>query len=224
MYQINKKEGEVPYGLKYNPTAEPICDDDTDFMGGGGYSMPEEFSQCNRNNLLNEMNKVKNLKCIVEIGVARAQGMTSDTNTTVVFGDTSTNVLLTNKSKDCIYIGIDLDDKSSINSRDNNVYTIMGDSANCQSVYDKMNELGVEKIDLLLIDGWHSVNQCLKEWRYTEKLSDNGIVIMHDTNFHPGPYLLFEAVDEKVYDKKKLCPCGDTQSEGDWGLSVLRKK
>ena len=77
--------------------------------------------------------------------------------------------------------------------------------------------MGVGVIDLLFIDGWHSVNQCANDWHYTDMLSDNGVVILHDTNSHPGCVALFDAVDENQYAKERHC------LEADYGIAVFRK-
>jgi len=61
------------------------------------------------------------------------------------------------------------------------------DSADRDRAYALMDGLDLDTIDFLFIDGWHSVNQRLADWRYVERLSPGGVVVMHDTNVHPGP-------------------------------------
>lgn len=116
---------------------------------------------------------------------------------------TSTIVLLENKRPQDIYIGIDIEDKSYFQDPTRNVYTIQSDSADHAFVRSKFDMLGITKIDYLFIDGWHSVNQVIEEWKYTDLLSTNGIVAMHDTNSHLGPYLLMEAIDTDMYEVRK---------------------
>ena len=216
MYPIYKKEGSVN-GLSFIPTLEPKLSDDVDgFINGVGY-VEQEFSACNRKVLAEALAELKSPKCIVEIGVARAKGYSEGGQSE--WENTSTYMILKNKPKDCIYIGLDLEDKSKLNDKENNVYTIMGDCSNHSAAYELMEKLGVNQIDLLLIDGWHSVNQCVRDWGYTEKLSSDGVVIMHDVHDHPGPQALFEAIDTNLYDKNKYCIV-----PGDWGIAVAKRK
>ena len=99
------------------------------------------------------------------------------------------------------------------------VFVLKMDSANRAKVFELMDQKGLETIDLLFIDGWHSVNQCLADWRYTERLSPKGIVVMHDTNEHPGPFVVFEAIDETIFDKRKYCTEG-----ADWGIATFIRR
>lgn len=80
-----------------------------------------------------------------------------------------------------------------------------------------MKYINVQNIDFLFIDGLHSINQVVSDWKYTEKLSDIGIVGMHDTNAHPGPYCVYDAIDETIFRKKKYCP------NNDWGIAFAEK-
>ena len=59
----------------------------------------------------------------------------------------------------------------------------------------------------------------MADWKYAERLSPHGTVAMHDTNVHPGPVTVFDAIDEQLFDKKKHCTEGS-----DWGISVIRKR
>lgn len=154
---------------------------------------------------------------IVEIGVNR-QTDEIDPNWGVS-RLTSTIVLLENKRPQDIYIGIDIDDKSYLQNVSRNVHTIQSDSADHAFIRSKFKMLGVNKIDYLFIDGWHSVNQIVEEWKYTDILSPNGIVAMHDTNSHPGPYLLMESIDPNMYDVKKYL-----SDIVDYGMGIAVRK
>jgi hypothetical protein len=114
---------------------------------------------------------------------------------------------------------VDIEDKSHLTDAHARIYTLKMDSAERNRVFALMDELQLEHIDFLFIDGWHSVNQCLNDWQYVERLSPEGIVVMHDTNVHPGPVAVFEAIDEAIFQKVKHCTEGP-----DWGISVIRRR
>jgi len=146
---------------------------------------------------------------IVEIGVNRN-----------AYENTSTSVFLNNKRDQDIYLGIDIDDKTFLDNPEKNIHTIQCPSQNINMIYDKMVDCGIDQIDVLMIDGWHSINQCYLEWElYTQFLASGGMVVMHDTNFHPGPYYLVDSIDTNKYDVYKHL--WDIQ---DWGISVAIKK
>lgn len=198
------------WGLKWIPSIPERDDKDAFPETHIGKNIQIEFSPSNQEYLKEKFLSIKNrCKCIVEIGVHRN-----------VYNNTSTSILLDNKHKETVYIGIDVEDKSFLNDKDNNIYTIKTDSRNRNEVYNLMKEVGVEEIDFLFIDGWHSINMVVNDWQYTEKLSNFGIVGFHDTNFHPGPYHVFEAVDENLFHKEKFLDGLTT----DWGISFVTKK
>ena len=86
-------------------------------------------------------------KTIVEIGVHRS------------LGGTSTMVILNNKVDNCIYLGIDIESKTELNNGDKLIYTIKSPSQNYDITYKYMEEIGINIIDLLHIDGRHDVIQ-----------------------------------------------------------------
>lgn len=146
---------------------------------------------------------------IMEIGVSRN-----------AYENTSVSVFLGKKRPQDVYIGIDIDDKSFLDNPEKNIYTIRSRSENIDVILMRMEQLGIDEIDILMIDGWHSINQCYLEWEfYTQFLASNGMVVMHDTNFHPGPYFLVDSIDTNLYDVYKHL--WDIQ---DWGISVAIKK
>lgn len=166
-----------------------------------------EFTDCNRENLVLEFLKVKDqCKVIVEIGVHRN-------------GDqSSTWCFLNNKNPDTVYVGIDLDDKKFLENKGQNIHTIQGDSGHVEQHLETLKNLGIEQIDFLFIDGWHSINQVLKDWEYTKILSPHGIVGFHDTSAHPGPYLFIKALDTAKWDVTENC-CPE-----DHGIGFARQK
>ena len=66
---------------------------------------------------------------------------------------------------------------------------------------DKIRAQGVETIDFLFIDGWHSIAQCRTEFDgYTKYLADDGIVGFHDTSWHFGPAWLIQNINPELWD------------------------
>lgn len=167
---------------------------------------PVEFSECNRSNLKEQFEKVKaNAKAILEIGVCRNGG------------DSSTYVFLNNKNPNTFFIGIDLEDKCFLNDKDKNIYTIKTDSSNYKEIIDECNKLGVTEFDFIFIDGWHSINQCIRDWKFVANLAKNGIVGLHDTSNHPGPLALIHNVKQEKWNLEICCL-------DDNGISFLSKK
>ena len=176
-----------------------------------GRTYGQEFSLDNQEILkthLLELLEKKEKIVIVEIGVHRN------------LENSSTEIFLQNKRDVDIYIGIDIDDKTFLNNPEKNIFTIKNYSQNIESIFQEFKTIGIEQIDLFMIDGYHSINQVYLEWeKYTPLLSFCGIVVMHDTNSHPGPYFLTKSIDTNIYDVKKYL-----SDVVDWGISVAIKK
>jgi len=165
-----------------------------------------EFSYCNQYSLLTEFSKIKDrCKVIVEIGVARMS--------TNRMEDTSTTIFLNNKKEDTIYLGIDIEDKRFLENIGPNIHTIKSKSENYEDVLKKFKELGIEKIDFLFIDGWHSINQVIDESFYFNFLSKGSVVGFHDTNYHPGPRKIVRNLNPEFFETKLYC-----ESSDDWGI------
>ena len=194
-------------GLKYFPDLEPQVSNDQDFPPAGWIS-PVEVTDGNLavvREVVAEMKARNGLHAILEIGVNRN-------------GERSmSRILMDERPTECHYLGVDIDDKSYLDDPERLTYTIQCSSSEQYLVRDKLRAMGVGILDLLFIDGWHSVNQCVNDWRYTDLLSEDGVVILHDTNSHPGCVALFDAVDEKQYDKQRFCLVAD------YGIAVFRK-
>ena len=175
--------------------------DDIDDPRKFGYKLThkihKEFSDDNAKILSEVIDRFKP-QTYVEIGVHR-NGQ-----------DSSTCIIHSKMRPGDIYLGVDLEDKSFLHSE--NIYTIKTNSSNYQAVTDYMNEIGMKSIDLLFIDGWHSINQVLDDWEYSRLLSKNGVVCFHDTTFHFGPKMFLENLSEK-YIVEKYC-------EHDYGIGV----
>lgn len=211
MIPFHKKETSI-WGLSYRPTTEPeISDDDDHASDIKKRAQGKEFSQCNRDVLLAQMHD--GLKCILEIGVNKYP-----------MGVSSTGVILDNKPKGCVYLGIDILDKSHLDNAEDNIFTLQTNSSDHKKVIDRLKELGHRRIDLLMIDGWHSINAVVNDWQYTQWLSDAAVVVAHDTNAHTGPTLLFDAVDESLFDKKRHCTAKNKGVFADWGIAVYKPR
>lgn len=156
-----------------------------------------EVSQCNRDAITERFLRVRDhCRAVLEIGIYR----NGDESTTTCF--------LNNKNQDTIYLGIDVDDRSSINDPSKNVYTLREDSSNITSVMNYARSLGIEQFDFIFIDGDHSLSQVLKDWEYTAYLSKNGIVGMHDTSYHPGPTRFMSHLNRDRWQVEvNVCPC-----------------
>lgn len=181
-------------------------------FAGPGRINGQEFSIDNQEILkkyLTEMKEKKEKLSIVEIGVNRNGYVVS-----------STSIFLDNKRDTDIYLGIDIEDKSILNNPDKNIFTIKSPSQNTESIFNYLKQIDINEIDILMIDGYHSINQVYFEWEnYTPLLSSNGIVIIHDTNSHPGPYFLVKSINTEQYDVYKYL-----SDVVDWGISVAIKK
>lgn len=140
---------------------------------------------------------------VVEIGVSR-NGIKS-----------FTQALLTQKPNDVKYLGVDMEDKTYLDDIQKNIFTIKENSFNRDSVKKYMKEIGLDKISILFIDGWHSINAVINDWQYTELLSENGIVIFHDTNYHPGPAVVTRFIDTEKYKVEY-----HFENQDDYGIAI----
>lgn len=166
-----------------------------------------EFSKCNQEELKRVLLKVKP-RAILEIGVSRL--------TTNKYENTSTAIFLNHKEKDCVYIGVDIEDKSYLTG--DNVFTLKEDSANIELILQFARSKGVDLFDIIFLDGWHSINQVMKEWEYRHFLNKGGVIGLHDTNYHPGPKFLLDTIkDSREWKVEKCCLL-------DWGITFLYKQ
>jgi len=212
------------WGLKFKPSINSGFDaldwSDKGIVKGVSVALGEKFGQItiefsakNKKALLDVLTDLKmqgRLNSILEIGVFRS------------LEESSTRVILNNKLPETKYLGIDLVENNLSNIRDHskNTFGLCCDSSNYDIIlgYAKTT-CGIEQFDLVLIDGYHSINQVMDDWRFAKNLAPKGVVLMHDSNFHPGPYCIYEAIDETLFDKEKTCV-----DPIDWGLAkaVLR--
>jgi len=194
------------YGLKWRPSIAPHYPDGLDWLGLPGPYPSGHFSDLDHRALEYAYNKLSAPpKLIVEIGVD-------------VYPPSSTSTLLKLKPNECTYIGIDISDKSHLNNVENNVFTIQTDSIEYEKLYQLMDSLHLTEIDLFFVDGEHSVNEVLWEWKYWEKMSPNGVMAFHDINFHPGPITVLDAIDRDIFSVEYF-----GRGELDWGVGVVQR-
>lgn len=182
------------YGLKFCPTLEPHCSNDQDTPNWGWPIDAHEVSDCNLA-VVDDVMRNLGINCmnIMEIGVHRNNDRSI------------TNILMDSKLPDCRYLGIDIDDKRHLDNPTLNIHTLRTTSHDKVAVRQKLRQLGMNSIDILMIDGWHSVHTCVNDWGYVDLLSPHGVILLHDTNAHPGPIALFHAIDDSIFNKQLCC-------------------
>lgn len=193
------------WGLSCFPDLEPEISNDQDHPLE--WINTEEVTDCNlrvvRDVVLGMGDRCQ---AIMEIGVNR-NGLRS-----------MSRVLMDERPRGSFYLGVDLDDKSYLDDHDRNTWTLRCNSHDQDAIRGFLRGRGVAQLDLLFIDGWHSVNTCVNDWRYADMLRPGGVVMLHDTNSHPGCVALFEAVDHGLFSKERHC-LGD-----DFGIAVFRRR
>jgi hypothetical protein len=203
-YEIEIKESVSNIdGLSFIPQIEGLNnDEDWSF-----FTKPcsKEVSD-NDFNLVKSVTKKYMTHGVMEIGISR-NGYGS-----------FTQAMLENKPDNIKYVGVDVDDKSYLNNESKNIFTIRENSFNQKQVREFISNLGIDKISILFIDGWHSVNACINDWMYSDLLSENGIIIFHDTNYHPGPRVIIEYIDKFKYKIER-----NFVDDDDYGLTIVYK-
>lgn len=202
------------YGLKYYPSLANPDDDFRDApFNSGHFKVRIEYSDRDHKVLENTtMTLGNNCNLILEIGVARFKKNNNP----------STHTLLKNKQPECVYVGVDIADKRYLLSEGfENIHILQTSSSNINEIMGYIKSIsGSERIDLLHIDGYHSVNQVIDDWRFSKYVPKTGAIIMHDTNVHPGPVELIKALDVDLFDITKYFE----DRTDDWGITVIRKK
>lgn len=197
------------HGFSLNDAGQGILDDE-DWSIITKRCDPEDgiFSALNRAELKKHIHPW--MKLIVEIGVS-FHG----------YEKSSTKVLIDNKADDCLYVGIDTGDREFVRENGKNIEIIRNTSLAVEDNLKTIFSHGNEYIDLLLIDGWHSVTNVRGEWDYAQYVRPNGgVIAIHDTNYHPGPCALMKSIDPYCF-KEILNPC---EVENDYGFSILIRK
>ena len=201
-FQVKEGEPKV-WGLTYTPI---FSDMDGEVIAPNGVQI--EMSDRNLTLIKETVKGMNNPSRILEIGVHRNEDRSS------------TTVLLRHKNPETYYFGVDVEDKSYLDDRGKRISTIRRSSSDYMDVLNWMYEISFGySLDILLIDGWHSINQCLRDWRYAHLVKPMGYVILHDTNYHLGPASLFDAIDSNLFEKSKYF-----DGENDWGMAVAVAK
>ena len=135
----------------------------------------------------------------------------------IPFTDSSTSIFLRNKKDTTKYLGIDIEDKTHLETYKPNVYTLKAQSEDYEIVVNKLNEVGIEQIDFLFIDGWHSINQVIDELWYLQFMKPGGVIGFHDVNYHPGPKAVLEALNPDIFEIINY-------NTPDWGIGFAKIK
>lgn len=191
------------------PISEKINDDDCnehgakremDVVRDQPYILDREMSDCNLAAIREKFALVRNnCPAILEIGISRNKE------------HSACHIFFKDKLPETKYVGIDIDDREYLVNSEENIHVIRASSSDVESNMAKFRELGIESFGFIFIDGWHSINQVLTDWEYTRMLAPGGIVAMHDTSEHPGPYLFIKALNkQKWIVQENACPtdCG----------------
>lgn len=200
-----RKLPSLQLGLKWFPNLEPHVSNDRDLPPFGFPPNATEVSDCNQRVLINAMQSMgSDCKHILEIGVNRN-------------GDRSfTRVIADHREPNSTYVGVDKEPREGVHDPNIRSYFLQCDSHDQAQVRSYLKEVGMDSLDLIMIDGWHSVNTTVNDWEYVDMLRVGGIVVLHDTNTHPGPVALFDAVDERKFEKHRYCT-----AENDMGISTF---
>ena len=160
-----------------------------------------QFSVCNKKVLTNLIRSKPYASLFVEIGTA-SNYITSSTET-----------IINNKTENCLFYTIDIAERvlPPILRLNKNIFIVQSDSTG-----DKVKELlQGKRIDILFIDGDHSIDRVFAEYEfYLPYMKDDGIIVLHDTTMHPGPLLLMEAIDTNVFKTEIFC-------SDDYGIGVI---
>ena len=154
----------------------------------------------------NYFNTVKeNAKLIVEIGVVP--------NLTV---PNSSSYFLYEKPNDCVYLGIDICDRSYVEQIAPNAHFLQVDSKDTGRIVEEINKYGGQ-IDFLFIDGLHTIEQVKYELALIPSVRKGGIIGFHDTMIHIGPNVWMKAFDPAKFTIHNYSQFND------WGLGILEK-
>lgn len=185
-------------------------------------------------NILQNIAKNNSEKSLVmEIGVDEM----SDKHGPDWNGVALTNIMLHAREENIHYIGIDVRDCNHVTKKAKGVDFLQADTREQilieNTVTNLAKNLQIENykkpVSLLLIDGNHSLNLTLNDFEYSRLVHNEGFMFLHDTNVHPGPSVLFDAIDKDVYLKRKFfqdmanCGCALIAKKGTQAAQYIKK-
>lgn len=207
---VKRREATPPFGLAFVPTLEPEFPDTQDYFPGHLELRPKgrDNSDAVLEMVAASAATVRPGAGILELGVALYPEAHSFTPR-----------LIRNKPSESVYLGVDVADRGHVTRYGPNAHFLRSDTKEQSTVRGRLRTLGVEPLGLLLIDGDHSVNGALNDWLYVDLVEPGGVVLIHDTNSHPGPVALVAAVDGDVFDIEE-----PLKGLRDYGVAILRRK
>jgi len=190
---IYEKTYPAPYGLSFCPLPTNI-DSNLDFIDMNSCSASPYKGMISTNALIEYEKVIEIMKLfestpinIMEIGISAVEE------------NSFTSAIINNKHPDSIYVGVDIDNKSKLDNKDKKIFTIQSKSEDQLFIRQKLKEIGINELSILFIDGWHSVNSAINDWKYVDILVKGGKVIFHDVNCHPGPKIILDAIDKYMF-------------------------
>ena len=172
------------------------------------FSPPLNYFSYRNREVLYESMKILQLhhdvdKTILELGIGNRRK----------FLNTSTFLLTCFKHPNVKYIGVDFRGRGWLHDVNENVYVYRSKTEYFLPTFN-------EEIDLLLIDGGHSVDNILIDWQFSSFVKNDGIILLHDIKVHPGPNVLIDAIDTEIYKVDRYF----LDDEDDFGIAVVYKK
>lgn len=199
-----KKPSDIE-GLLYIPSFQNEADNDSDSLSFSGPYPPREASPESFEFVCKTIKEMPSCKAIMEIGIGQnIKGFTL--------------ALTDSKKPETIYMGVDIEERRYLGSPIDNIFVMKSDSRNQTFVRQTLKEHKINQLSVLFIDGWHSVNTVINDFLYSDLVEKGGLIFFHDINFHPGPNLVFQSVDETLYEKTWLF-----DNPKDYGLGMLKK-
>lgn len=204
--EIAAAPGHPPFGLTFVPTLRPHHADTDETLPGYLVDLrPGEDD---------------NTPAVLDIVAREAAGRRAVLEIGVSLYDEDksfTPLLVRGKAPGGVYLGVDTA------RRDPSVFGpgahfLRVSSADQGAVRARLRGLGVDRLDLLVIDGCHSVAGCLNDWRYADLVAPGGVVLIHDSNSHPGPIAVVAAIDRDVFFVEE-----PLKREVDYGIAVCRR-
>ena len=183
-------------------------DDAVEMIDFPGAVLPNyEYSNCNRSWFGFNFEPYSHCFSVLEFG-AWKDGFRS-----------ATRIVLEGKSSDTKYFGVSTVDISHLDNG-NDVNAIQRDLSNYSDILDVANSKGVTGFDVIIFDIEASINQMLEFWTATSLLAPNGMIVVHDVHYHPGPKTLVENLDPNKFLVEIRC----VDKVMDYGIAFIKRK